>query len=165
MKAAIISNLVTTDFQANQSRMLKPAKVAVKRGAELVLFPEAAATGLVNTGVPTADFEIAEPVPGPRNGEWRSFALDNGVFIGAELLEIDADSIYDSALLFGPDGNLLLKYRRNDSGWHLPDDNPHVYREGTEIQIVKADFGKVAFLICRDLWNDEVVGKLKKKEP
>ncbi|MFW9958400.1 MAG: carbon-nitrogen hydrolase family protein [Candidatus Odinarchaeota archaeon] len=165
MKAAIISNCVTSDFQTNQSRILELAAIAVKRGAELVLFPEAAATGLANIGYPTIDFNIAEQVPGPRNKGWKAFASENGVFFAAGLLEKEGENIYDSALLFDPNGDLVLHYRRNDSGWHVSEDDPEVYREGSEIPIVATDFGRVAFLICGDLWNDEVMGKLKIRNP
>ncbi len=165
MKAAIISNRVTANFQANQSRILGLASAAVRKGAKLVLFPEAAATGLANTGFPNIDLEIAEPVPGSRNDEWRSFASDNGVFFAAGLLERAAGNIFDSALLFDPDGDLVLHHRRNDSDWHMPDDDNSVYQEGTEIPVVETPLGRVAFLICGDLWNDDVLGRLKTGEP
>jgi predicted amidohydrolase len=165
MKTAIISNRVTTDYRANQKRILELAAGAIKKGAELILFPEAAATGLVHTGDVDKDRTIAEPIPGPRNNEWRMLASENGIYFAAGLLERDSTSMHDAAVLYNPEGKLILHYRRNDSGWHMHDDDPYVYREGTEIPTAKIAFGKVAFLICGDLWNDQVLGKLKRKSP
>jgi predicted amidohydrolase len=165
MRAAIVSNRVTVNHRENHQRILKLAARAVRKGAELLLFPEAAATGLVHTGDKTTDLDVAEPIPGPRNEEWRAFASENGVFFAAGLLEKEGSCIYDSALLFGPTGDLVLHYRRNDPGWHMVDDDSEVYREGSEIPIAATDFGRVAFLICGDLWNDEVVEKLRERSP
>jgi predicted amidohydrolase len=165
MKAAIISNRVTTDHRENQKKILKLALESIRKGAELILFPEAAATGLANSGDARADLTIAETVPGPRNDEWRILASENRIYFAAGLLERSGTSIFDSAVLFDPEGELVLHYRRNDSGWHMRDDDPYVYREGTEIPTAKTAFGKVAFLICGDLWNDQVLGKLKRRSP
>lgn len=165
MKAAIISNLVTTDIHTNQTRLLQLASEAVERGAKFIMFPEAAATGLVHTGNPNTDLEIAEPIPGTRNNEWRNFASENEVFFAAGLLEREGTRIFDSAVLYNPEGNLILHYRRNDPGWHLPEDNPSAYCEGTQVPVVDSPVGRLAFLICGDLWNDEVLKKLKTKNP
>jgi len=165
MRVAIISNRVTMDYRANQKKILDLALESIRKGAELILFPEAAATGLVNSGDASADLMVAEPVPGPRNDEWSKFATENNVYFAAGLLERDDTYIFDSAVLYNPDGDLVLHYRRNDPGWHMPTDNPHVYREGTEIPTAETDFGEVSFLICGDLWNDDVFLKLKRRNP
>ncbi len=165
MKAAIISNLVTPDIQVNQVRLIQLASEAVEKGARFIVFPEAAATGLANSGNPETDFMIAETIPGPRNREWSDFASENGTYFAAGLLEREGNRIFDSAVLFNPEGDLILHYRRNDPGWHLPKDDPSVYCEGSDIPIVDSVIGKLAFLICGDLWNDEVLEKLKTKKP
>jgi len=165
MKAALITNLVTGDFEKNQKRILELADDAVKRGAGLVVFGEAAATGLINTGELEHDIKIAEPVPGPRNTEWGKFARDRGVYFAAGLIERDGRRMYDSALLYDPGGNLILHYRRNDPGWLHPGDDREVYRVGTEIRFTETPFGKVGFLVCGDLWSNEVVERFKAEIP
>ena len=87
------------------------------------------------------------------------------MFFAAGLLERAACDIFDSALLFCPNGDIILHYHRNDAGWHMADDDSGAYRQGTEIPVVDARFGKVAFLICVDLWDDEVRGRLRAREP
>ncbi len=165
MKAAIISNLVTMDISMNQTRILQLASDAVEMGAKFIVFPEAAATGLINSGNPDEDYMVAETIPGPRNEEWRDFASDHGTYFAAGLLEREDKRIFDSAVLFNPEGELILHYRRNDSGWHFQNDDSSVYCEGLEIHLADSIIGKIAFLICGDLWNDEVLTRLKNKNP
>lgn len=165
MKAAIITNRVTTDIQSNQTRIMQLASEAVKRGARFIVFPEAAATGLANSGNPETDYLITETIPGPRNEEWRFFASEHGTYFAAGLLEREGNRIFDSAVLYNPQGELILHYRRNDPGWHSPDDDPSVYCEGLGIPIVNSSIGNLAILICGDLWSDEVLEKLKIKNP
>lgn len=165
MKVAIVSNLVTTDIQLNQARILQLSSEAMNKGARFIVFPEATATGLVNTGDPETDYMVAETIPGPRNEEWRAFASEHSTYFAAGLLERDGKRIFDSAVLYNTEGNLILHYRRNDPGWHLPSDNPSVYCEGLEIPVVDSAIGKLAFLICGDLWNDDVLAELKTKKP
>ena len=164
MKAAIISNLVTDNVGENQKRILQLASRAIDNGAEFILFPEVAATGLINSGNPQKDYGIAETIPGPRNSEWSRFAAEHGTYFGAGLLEREEDRIFDSAVLYNPEGELALHYRRNDPGWHNPDDEPTIYCEGTQIPVVKSAIGRLAFLICGDLWNDKVQMNIKRKE-
>ena len=165
MRAAIISNLVTTDIQMNQTRILHLASNAVEKGARFIIFPEAAATGLINSGNPDADYMIAEAIPGPRNEEWKDFAAEHGIYFAAGLLEREGRRIFDSAVLYNPEGELILHYRRNDSGWHFQNDDSSVYCEGFQIPVVDSKIGKIAFLICGDLWNEDVLMKLKAKKP
>ncbi|MBD3286119.1 carbon-nitrogen hydrolase family protein, partial [candidate division WOR-3 bacterium] len=149
MKAALVSNMITDDFEVNQKRILELAGNAAGSGVRRIVFPEAAATGLVNTGNPEHDLEIAEPVPGPRNSQWRDFARRKGVYFAAGFLERDGNKLYDSALLFDPGGNLVLQYRRIDTGWLNPGDNNTTYRTGKEIPYTDTEFGRVGFLILR----------------
>lgn len=162
---AIVSNLVTGDIKKNQNRILQLATKAVDSGAEFILFPETAATGLIISGNPERDFTIAETIPGLRNEQWSSFAAEHGTYFGAGLLEQDGNRIFDSAVLFDRDGELILHYRRNDPGWHSPDDDSKIYCEGYDIPVIDSPIGRLAFLVCGDLWNDEILGRLQAKHP
>lgn len=64
-----------------------------------------------------------------------------------------------------PEGELMFHYRRKDSGWHFQNDDSSVYSEGLEIPVVDSIIGKIAFLICGDLWNEDVLMRLKTKKP
>lgn len=164
MKAALISNLATRDFKTNHERMMELAGQAVAMGAKLVIFPEAAATGLCNTGNPIKDHLVAETVPGPRNTSWHVFARLHQVYFAAGLLERDGVRIYDTGLLYDPQGNLILRYRRNHPGWHAPNDDPSIYREGWNIPVAETAFGTVGMLICGDLWDEKIVKRFRQKK-
>lgn len=165
MKVALISNLVTDDFQANQRRILEFASEAVELGARMIVFPEAAATGLVNTGEPEHDLQIAEAIPGPRNEQWREFAKEHETYFAAGLLEKEDGRMYDSGVLFDPQGELILHYRRIHPGWRWPDDDPQIYCTGEALPVVETDIGKVGMLICGDLWSDGVAARFKEQQP
>jgi len=165
MKAALISNLVGADFAANERRIVNLANRAADMGAELVVFPEAAATDLVNTGCPEHDLAVAEEVPGARSREWQRLAKTRGVWFAAGLLEREDGRIYDAGLVFSPDGELVLKYRRNHPGWHGPHDDPAIYREGVEIPVIETGFGRLGMLICGDLWDERILSRLREAAP
>jgi hypothetical protein len=59
MKAAIISSLATLDISMNQTRNPQLASDAFEMGAKLIIFTEAAATGLINSGNPDEDYMVA----------------------------------------------------------------------------------------------------------
>ncbi|TXT57883.1 MAG: hypothetical protein BAJATHORv1_10591 [Candidatus Thorarchaeota archaeon] len=164
MKVAVISNLVTSDITKNQERMLRLAQDAVNMDAEMVIFPEAAATGLVINGKAGHDYPLTESIPGPRNKEWAIFAEEFGVYFEAGLLELDEQVIYDSAVLFNPSGELILHHRSNDRGWFGDDFNPSIYQIGSEIPVADTSFGKVAMLICGELWQPEIYNQFKERD-
>ncbi len=165
MKAALISNRIDADFGANERRILELAVDAVDQGAELIVFPEAAATGLADTGDVAHDLEIAEEVPGILSEDWRTFAKSKGVWFAAGLLERDAGKIYDSCVLFDPLGNLVLHYRRIDPHWHRPGDDASIYCVGEDLHVIRTPFGRLGVLICGDLWDDGVVERMKALGP
>ncbi len=165
MKAALVSNLITNDFPANQRRILRLAEEAVTKGAGFIVFPEAAATGLVNTGEPEHDLKIAEKIGGPRNSEWQDFARKNETYFAAGLLEKEDGRMYDSGVLFDPQGELILHYRRIHPGWRWPDDDPQIYCTGKDLPVVETDIGKVGMLICGDLWNDDIITRFAGQKP
>jgi len=164
-RVALISNLVTKDVARNQRRILALANQAADRGAKLIVFPEAAATDLINTGDPEQDRQIAEPIPDLRNEQWRELAIARRVYLAAGLLERDGERLYDIGVLFDPQGKLVLRYRRNDPGWHYAKDDPTGYCQGNEIPIVQTEFGSVGMLICGDLWDDEILTRLSGNSP
>jgi predicted amidohydrolase len=174
MNIALATFKITGDFLHNQARILEISHQAVSRGAQFLVFPEAAATGLVNNGRPEDDFKIAEPIPGPRSDQWRAFAKENGAFFSAGLLEACSGKIYDSGIVFGPDGDLLLHYRRNHPGWRFPEDDPEVYAVGSRIPVVDIRWddiqqdgqqARIGMLICGDLWDDAILARMASKKP
>ena len=76
-----------------------------------------------------------------------------------------AARFYDAAVLVGPSGDMLLKYRRIDPQWHDQISNSKLYREGTECPAVDTPIGRFSFAICGDLFNDTVAEQVQEQHP
>lgn len=112
--------------------------------AELVLFPELFTTGYRRDGLDHA--ALAEPVPeGPSLRRLAAAARSAKVAVAGTLLERDGEKVYDTAILIGPDGELVTRYRKT----HLyPAELPY-FSPGDEL--VVAPLGNslpVGFAIC-----------------
>ncbi len=163
MKAALAINCVRSS--SNLQNVMAMASVAARAGAELILFPEAALTGLKNNDDPEHDLPLGQPIPGPATEALVEIATAYGVWIALGLLEQEGDHLYDSAVLVTPEGEIGLKYRRNHPGWHGRQADPQIYREGTEIPVAKTPLGSIAFLICGDIFDDEIVARVRALKP
>ena len=161
MQAALIVNRVGPEPSENLARILGMAERAATAGAELILLPEAAVTGLVNNDDPAHDLPLGEHIPGPATDALGQLCSQRRVWLGFGLLERDGNQLYESAVLIGPNGRIALKYRRNQPQWHGRHASPDVYREGTELGSASTPFGRMAFLLCGDLFDDDIVSRFK----
>lgn len=164
-RAALLVPRVTADLEVNLTTIERMATTAAIAGAGLVLLPEAVLTGLSNNDDPAHDLPLGQPVPGPATDRLGAFARRHGLWLGFGLLERDGGHLYDSAVLLGPDGSITLTYRRNQPQWHAFDADPTVYRQGTDIGMVPTPFGRVGFLLCGDLFDDDIVARFRAQRP
>src|SRR6187455_407375 len=103
------------------------AAEAARRGAELVVFPEAFVGGYpkghdfgLSLGVRTPEgrdefrryFEGAVEIPGPATEAIGSVARDHGLHLVVGVVERAGGTLYCTALIFGPDGGLLGTHRK-----------------------------------------------------
>jgi len=165
MKAALIVLEVGPALEANVAAMEARVCEAAEAGADLVLFPEAAATGLINDDHPAHDLPLGQPIPGPLTARLAARARQHALYVATGLLEREGDCLYDTAVLLGPTGALELKYRRIQPQWHGRNADPNVYREGDRIEVAATPFGRIAFLICGDLFDDAIVARLRQAGP
>lgn len=105
----------TSDVAANLARIADLAAAAKADAAELVVFPELAATGLTD---PAA---AAEPIPGRITAQLAEIAARQGITLVCGLAERDGNTIYNSAVLVTPDGKIAT-YRKT----HLTTDRKSV---------------------------------------
>ncbi len=165
LKAALVVLPLVADIAANRSAMVRYIHAAADAGADLALFPEAALTGLINDDVPEHDLPLGQPVPGPLVALLAELARERHIWIATGLLEREADRLYDTAVLIAANGELVLKYRRIHPGWHGRQADPAVYGRGTDLPAVDTPLGRFAFLLCGDLFQEELVRRVRGLAP
>jgi predicted amidohydrolase len=151
------------DLNYNRARMTELAREAAGKGAQVVVFPEAAVTGYVSE-----DFEIwTDPVARP--GEGRSLqnyaeavdgrsvqlfgelAAELGIYVVVPFIEYDRAQrkYFNTLVLVGPGGKLRAHYRklnpwpRAEATWASDGDRGVVW--------VDTEFGRLGLLICYDI--------------
>jgi predicted amidohydrolase len=162
---ALIVNRVTLDTTFNLQALVRLTHTAADAGAEVILFPEAALTGLLNNDDPVHDAPLCQPIPGPATAALAAVAQARNVWLGVGLLERNGAQFYDTAVLLAPTGDIALKYRRISPGWHGPRAAPAVYAHGTDIPVASTPWGTAAFLLCGDLFDDALVERVHALKP
>jgi predicted amidohydrolase len=165
MKAALLVPRVTADPAVNLARIERMAADGVASGARLILLPEAVLTGLNNNDDPAHDLPLGQSIPGPATDRLGAFTRRHDAWLGFGLLEREGDTLYDSAVLLGSDGTVVLTYRRNQPQWHAKAADPAVYRQGSHIGVAQTPFGRFGFLLCGDLFDDGIVSRFRALRP
>ncbi len=161
VRVALVVPRITADPNLNLAVIERMATEAASSGAGLVLFPEAALTGLINNDDPAHDTPLAQAIPGPATEQLGSLCRRLGIWLGFGMLERDEAKLYDSAVLLEPDGRIGIVYRRIQSQWHGSKADPAIYRQGTEIPTAATPIGTMAFLLCGDLFDDAIVSRFR----
>ena len=165
MRAALVVNRVTADREHNLQEVLTGVSKAAAMGAELVMFPEAALTGLVNNDRPARDLGFGVDPRGPEVKAMAAMARSSRAHLAVGLLERAGSRLYDTAVLFSPDDTAPHVYRRITPGWHGKRASPQVYAAGLEVETVRTPLGAFGFLVCGDLFDDGLVAKMKALAP
>jgi predicted amidohydrolase len=114
--------------------------------------------------VPTANVKAkiednAEPIPGPSTTFFADLAKQHHVHIVLSLYERAAHLIYNTAVLLGPDGQLIGKYRKVSLP---PGEAAKGIAPGHEFPVFDTAFGKVGLMVCYDGFFPEVARELTK---
>jgi formamidase len=137
----------TCDADVNLQTMERFVEGARKDWGEtikLVTFCEYAVTGYD----PSRLEELAQPVPGPATNRLADLAKRSGYYIcNGSMLERADDGIRNTALIFGPDGEIVHRYTKT-----------HPWSQGAETVVEGREFpvtdipglGKVGVMICYD---------------
>lgn len=164
MKVILMVNHVTENVEANFRYIVNVIHKCAD-DVDLVLFPEAAITGLINNDDPFHDLVLGSPIPGEFTDVLCEIAREREIHVGIGILERKGNKLYDSAILITPGGKIALIYRRMTPGWHGKKADPRVYCQGNEIRKVRTTLGTFAFLICGDLFSDEAIAKIQELRP
>lgn len=126
---------------------------AARQKADLVVLGEV----LTSVGLGGKPHDWAEPIPGPSTRYFGRLARKHNMYIVPGLLERDGHLVYNVAVLIGPDGEVVGKYRKvclprgEDTSGVTP---------GTEYPVFSTRFGKVGMMICYDGFFPEVAQQL-----
>jgi predicted amidohydrolase len=127
---------------------------AARQKADLVVLGET--IPLVGARRPKYE-DIAEPIPGPSTEYFSSLAKRYHLHIVAGLYERAGHLIYNVAVLLGPDGTLLGKYRKTC----LPRSEAAAgIAPGEDYPVFETKFGRVGMMICYDGFFPEVAREL-----
>lgn len=152
MKVALIPMRVDPEnFEKNWREFTRRFKEAIRLEPDFLVFPEYCLTGFEEW-----DFSGAK-LYGEIVIRVSELARENSVYIILGLLESYKNCIYNSALLINREGDVLLKHRKFQE--------PMKFCTGNTVKTARTEFGKVALIICGDLYNKRIAKWIKKKKP
>lgn len=143
-------DLPAGDLAGNSALISDRADVALEQGADIVVFPELAASGYVTAR--TAIERTAQPLDGPLIATLSALTARRGGLVAAGYCERDGDNYYNSVALVGADGP-ILNYRKV----HLFDAEREFFTPGDALPVVETEYGVLGVCVCYDLRFVEVL--------
>lgn len=153
----LVQNRCGANVAENLDAAERGIREAAVRGAKLVCLQELFASVYFCQSEDHKYFALAETIPGPSTERFGNLARELGVGIILSLFERRAAGLYhNTAVILGPDGALLGKYRK----MHIPDD-PLFYEK---FYFTPGDLGfqawdvcgvRVGVCVCWDQWFPE----------
>ena len=126
---------------------------AARQRADLVVLPET----LTYYGTGKSMAECAETVPGPSTAYFGELARQHAFYVVVGLVEREGSTLYNTAALIGPEGQLVGKYRKVS----LPRSEIEAgLTPGQDYPVFDTRFGKVGLMICYDGFFPEVARAL-----
>jgi len=147
----------STDPRDNLERAVARVREAAKAGAQVVCLPELFRSQYFCQTEDHANFDLAEPIPGPSTEALGRVAKEARVVVVGSLFERRAAGVYhNTAVVLDADGTLKGRYRK----MHIPDD-PLYYEKyyftpgDLGFQAVPTRHATVGTLVCWDQWYPE----------
>lgn len=145
--------VVGGELETNLAHAAEMIAEAAENGAQIVLLPEAMDLGWTDPSALT----MAEPVPGGKSALLLSaMAKKHQVYVCSGLTEKDGETVYNSAVLIDPSGEILILHRKINE---LDIGHPY-YALGQSLKVVQTDLGAIGVMICADAsTGDHVIPK------
>ncbi len=157
LSIGLVQNRCSTDVAANLDAAERGIREAAARGATIICLQELFASVYFCQIEDHKYFKLAESIPGPSTERFGALAAELKVGLIVSLFERRAAGLYhNTAVVIGPDGSLLGKYRK----MHIPDD-PLFYEK---FYFTPGDLGYLAWdlggatvgvCVCWDQWYPE----------
>lgn len=157
MKVGIIQRACGESTQQNQAHLCEAIRKAAQQGAQLVVLQELHNSLYFCQTEDTAQFDLAEPIPGPSTELYGQLAKELGIVIVTSLFERRAPGLYhNTAVVLEKDGSIPGKYRK----MHIPDD-PAYYEKfyftpgDLGFHPIQTSVGRLGVQVCWDQWYPE----------
>lgn len=144
------------DMEDNLIKMSEMiGKICAEQKIDLIVFPELVTTG-AELGLRVT--ELAQRAPGPSVNIIAQRANEYGVHVAFGMItkERVESVLYNSAILVGPDGELLEVYNKI----HLRGEERMAFREGFKLPVTDTEIGTIGLMIGYDLSFPEVARSL-----
>jgi len=157
IRAGLVQQANGADIAANIHKLKKNISACREKGADLVVLQELHNARYFCQTEDTANFDLAEKIPGPSTEMYGAIAKDLGLALVTSLFENRAPGIYhNTAVVFDSDGSIAGKYRK----MHIPDD-PAYYEKfyftpgDLGFEPIDTSLGRIGVLVCWDQWYPE----------
>jgi N-carbamoylputrescine amidase len=157
LTVALVQQRCSDDREANLAHSAQAIAQARACGARLVLLQELHTGPYFCQTESTAEFDRAEPIPGPSTQLLADLARQHQVVIVGSLFEKRAPGLYhNTAVVVESDGRLVGRYRK----MHIPDD-PGFYEKfyftpgDLGFTPITTSVGRLGVLVCWDQWFPE----------
>jgi predicted amidohydrolase len=136
-------SVVPGDPHRNRKRASEMIDEAARMRAQIALLPECCDLGWTDPSSHT----LAEPVPdGATFRVLADAARRSAIYVCSGLVERSDTCVYNSAVLIGPDGNMLLHHRKINE----LDIGHEYYAQGDRLGVIQTKFGCIGLMICAD---------------
>lgn len=134
--------------ETNREQVVERIHDAAGRGADLVVLPELWPVGYFAFD---AYGDVAESVPGETTARLAAVAEERSIYLhGGSLLERDGDDLYNTSVLFGPDGRLQATYRKIHLFGYDSEESVRL-TAGETVCAVETELGTLGLTTCYDL--------------
>ncbi len=157
LKVALVQDRDRGSVDANLARIEERVAAAAAAGASLVLLQELHNGAYFCQHQAVAEFDRAEPIPGPSTDRLAALAAAHQVVLVASLFERRAAGLYhNTAVVFDADGRIAGRYRK----MHIPDDpgfmEKFYFTPGDlGFEPIDTAAGRLGVLVCWDQWYPE----------
>ncbi len=136
-------------LEENYRRLESYVREAARRGAEVVVAPEAVLDGYVCYAAPGVTrermMEVAQSLPdGPYIVRARRLSRELGIYLVFGFLERSGQEMFNSLVMTDPQGEILAKYSKVHVG------GESYITPGRELKPFDTPLGRIGFLICMD---------------
>jgi len=157
LTVALVQQDFLQDHAGNNARIAAHVAEAASAGAQLVLLSELHGLPYFCQVEDQANFDLAEPIPGPTTEFLARLAIEQEVVIVGSIFEKRAPGLYhNTAVVLDSDGDIVGIYRK----MHIPDD-PGYYEKfyftpgDIGFEPINTSVGRLGVLVCWDQWYPE----------